>query len=125
MPPACVLLLINVSRLRPGGSLFWLLLNNAVCYNGELHVDGGYLNNVPVAEMYAHGVGSCIVVDVEDKEGPWKSLQSYDGGVSGWKLLWDRWCPLPSLQFGEIPSLLSSDLPPSLAPPPLSPAAYK
>jgi len=71
-----------------------------VCYEGELHVDGGYLNNIPVAEMYARGVGSCIVVDVEDKEGPWKSLQCYDGGVSGWKLLWDRWCPLPSLQFG-------------------------
>jgi len=71
-----------------------------VCYEGELHVDGGYLNNIPVAEMYAQGVGSCIVVDVEDKEGPWKSLQSYDGGVSGWKLLWDRWCPLPSLRFG-------------------------
>jgi hypothetical protein len=29
----------------------------------------------------------------------WQNLTPYDGGVSGWRLLWDRWCPIPSLRY--------------------------
>ena len=40
-----------------------------------------------------------IVVDVEDRDASvWQNLSAYDGGVSGWRLLWDRWCPIPSLR---------------------------
>ena len=40
-------------------------------------------------------------MDVEDKQsGAWHSLTPYDGGLSGWRLLWDRICPIPSLRFG-------------------------
>lgn len=41
-------------------------------------------------------------VDVEDKQsGAWHTLTPYDGGLSGWRLLWDRMCPVPSLRFGK------------------------
>ena len=40
-----------------------------------------------------------IVVDVEDRDASvWADITSYDGGLSGWRLLWDRWCPIPSLR---------------------------
>jgi hypothetical protein len=44
---------------------------------------------------------SIVQVDVEDKQsGVWHNLTPYDGGLSGWRLLWDRICPVPSLRFG-------------------------
>ena len=37
-----------------------------------------------------------IVVDVEDRDDSvWHNLTPFDGGLSGWRLLWDRWCPIP------------------------------
>lgn len=40
-----------------------------------------------------------IVVDVEDRDDSvWHNLTPLDGGLSGWRLLWDRWCPIPSLR---------------------------
>ena len=71
-----------------------------VYHEGELLVDGGYLNNIPVDVMRGLGVDSVIVVDVEDKDASvWRNLSAYDGGISGWQLLWDRWCPIPSLRY--------------------------
>eukprot|EP00798_Chlamydomonas_sp_ICE-L_P019927 gene19927-26631_t len=65
--------------------------------DGDLLVDGGYMNNIPVDVMRSLGVETVIVVDVEGKDDlGWASLTPYDGGVSGWRLLWDRWCPVPS-----------------------------
>lgn len=47
--------------------------------------------------MRGMGVDTVIVVDVEAKDDlGWSSLTPYDGGLSGWRLLWDRWCPIPS-----------------------------
>ena len=44
-----------------------------------------------------------IVVDVEDRDASvWQNLSAYDGGVSGWRLLWDRWCPIPSLRCAQM-----------------------
>jgi len=48
-------------------------------------------------------LGACslqvIVVDVEDRDDSvWHNLTPLDGGLSGWRLLWDRWCPIPSLR---------------------------
>ena len=40
-----------------------------------------------------------IVVDVEDRDDSmWHNLTPLDGGLSGWRLLWDRWCPIPALR---------------------------
>ena len=57
-----------------------------------LLVDGGYMNNLPVDVMRSMGVDQVIVVDVEGKdESGWSALTSkLDGGVSGWRIFWDR-----------------------------------
>ena len=40
------------------------------------------------------------MVDVEDRDDSvWHNLTAYDGGLSGWRLLWDRWCPIPALRY--------------------------
>ena len=42
-----------------------------------------------------------IVVDVEDRDDSvWHNLSPFDGGLSGWRLLWDRYCPIPSWRYG-------------------------
>ncbi|GIM01831.1 hypothetical protein Vretimale_6609, partial [Volvox reticuliferus] len=69
--------------------------------DGCLLVDGGYMNNMPVDVMRSMmGVDSVIVVDVEGRDDlGWRSLTPYDGGLSGWRLLWDRLCPIPGWRF--------------------------
>ena len=56
-----------------------------------------YMNSMPVDVMRGlMGVDSVIVVDVEGRDDMgWRNLAPYDGGLSGWRLLWDRWCPVP------------------------------
>ena len=71
-----------------------------VFHDGDLLVDGGYLNNIPVDVMRGLGVGTVLVVDVEDRDqSAWHNLSPYDGGVSGWQLLWDRWCPVKAWRY--------------------------
>ena len=39
------------------------------------------------------------MVDVEDRDDSmWHNLSPLEGGLSGWSLLWDRWCPIPALR---------------------------
>jgi|TARA_B110000003_G_scaffold233179_1_gene236338 lysophospholipid hydrolase len=66
--------------------------------NGELLVDGGYLNSVPVDVMRKEmGVETVIVVDVEDKDFiSFRDLTPHDGGMSSFGLLWDRLNPFDS-----------------------------
>ena len=74
--------------------------------DGALLCDGGYTSNIPVDALMALGVGCSIVVDVEDKDQyAWENLSSTEGGISGWKLLWDKICPFNYLRFGiRLPS---------------------
>ena len=45
------------------------------------------------------GVDKVIVVDVEDRDdSAWRELTPFKGGLSGWKLLWDRICPFQGLR---------------------------
>lgn len=46
------------------------------------------------------GPGPAVIgVDVEDRDqSAWHNLTPYDGGLSGWQLLWYRWCPIPALR---------------------------
>lgn len=45
-----------------------------------------------------------IVVDVEDRDDSvWHNLTPFDGGLSGWRLLWDRWCPIPRFRSTPLP----------------------
>lgn len=40
---------------------------------------------------------------MEDKQsGAWHNLTPYDGGLSGWRVLWDRYCPIPSWRSPRI-----------------------
>ena len=58
--------------------------------NGELLVDGGYVNNLPADVMASLGVNTIVGVDVEGKESalePAKMLPLGDY-VSGWFVLW-------------------------------------
>ena len=71
--------------------------------NGELLVDGGYLNSVPVDVMRKEmGVETVIVVDVEDKDFiSFRDLTPHDGGMSSFGLLWDRLNPFDARTRAE------------------------
>jgi predicted acylesterase/phospholipase RssA/CRP-like cAMP-binding protein len=61
-----------------------------VVYDGELHVDGGVINNVPVDLMKDFcNQGLTIGVDVAPPH-PLKPVRDYGDGVSGWKTFWKR-----------------------------------
>ena len=40
----------------------------------------------------------------------WHEITPYDGGISGWQLLWDRWCPIPSLRYAPQSTRTSSSV---------------
>lgn len=72
-----------------------------VFYDGDLLIDGGYTANIPVDVMHAQGVDKVLVVDVEDRDdSAYREVTPIHGGVSGWRMLWDRLCPFPRLRFG-------------------------
>jgi lysophospholipid hydrolase len=62
-------------------------------HSGDVLIDGGYVNNLPVDVMKAWANPSTIIaVDVEDKTKTWMFTDVYNYGthVSGWKLLYYR-----------------------------------
>jgi len=66
-----------------------------VVLDGDLHVDGALLNNLPADVMHAHCNGKVIAVDVS----PAVDLQEippYGDGLSGWRVLWHKLNPLLS-----------------------------
>jgi predicted acylesterase/phospholipase RssA/CRP-like cAMP-binding protein len=61
--------------------------------DGELHVDGGVINNVPVDVMRDFsGVGIVIGVDVSPSK-ELSEVANYGDEVSGWKAVWSRFNP--------------------------------
>jgi len=71
--------------------------------NGHVMCDGGYSDNLPVDAMREMGASVVIAVDVEDRNvSPWSNLSmSVEGVLSGWQILWDGWCPIPSWTSGQ------------------------
>ena len=67
--------------------------------SGELLVDGGYLNAIPADVMReTMGVDVVIAIDVEDDDYlAFRDLTPRDGGLGGWRLLWERVNPLAAL----------------------------
>jgi len=60
--------------------------------SGDVLVDGGYVNNVPV-DVMAQYAQVLIAVDVEDKDlSMFDNLYNYGDGISGWSLLWYKLC---------------------------------
>ena len=76
-----------------------------VVYDGELHVDGGVLNNVPVDIMrpFCNG-GTVIGVDVSPPH-ELNLIADYGDGVSGWKAFKNRFSPFVKSKT-YVPSIL-------------------
>ena len=48
---------------------------------------------------FAAGVDKVLVVDVEDRDdSAYREVTPIHGGVSGWRMLWDRLCPFERLR---------------------------
>jgi NTE family protein/lysophospholipid hydrolase len=61
--------------------------------NGELHVDGGVINNVPVDVMSEFANGSIVIgVDVSPPH-ELNEVANYGHDVSGWQAAWSRFNP--------------------------------
>ena len=61
-----------------------------IVLNGDLHVDGGIINNVPVDVMKEQSGGARVVaINVSPQVDP-TMIADYGLGVSGWRVLWDR-----------------------------------
>lgn len=72
--------------------------------HGEILVDGGLINNLPVDVMKRFCQGTVVAVDVSEQlKFESKLTESYT--VSGWKLLWQRLNPFA--QRSDIPNILN------------------
>jgi predicted acylesterase/phospholipase RssA/CRP-like cAMP-binding protein len=60
-----------------------------VHYRGDVHVDGGVMDNLPVSALRAMGAGKVIAVDV-GTEIRVNAPPGFEETPSGWGLLWDR-----------------------------------
>eukprot|EP00743_Colponemidia_sp_Colp-15_P011302 GILK01012586.1.p1 GENE.GILK01012586.1~~GILK01012586.1.p1 ORF type:complete len:1074 (-),score=197.31 GILK01012586.1:49-2829(-) len=74
---------------------------------GDLLVDGGYVNNLPVDVMQRFSPKTIIANDVEDKEGPqmFSKLAEYGDSISGWRLFIDKFNPF-SRHREKVPRFL-------------------
>ncbi len=76
--------------------------------NGDLHVDGGIVNNVPADVMKELSKGARVIaVNVSPQVDP-TMIADYGLGVSGWRVLWDRLNPFSKkrLAVPTLPSIL-------------------
>ncbi|GAA6007388.1 hypothetical protein JCM10207_006324 [Rhodosporidiobolus poonsookiae] len=69
-----------------------------LCDEGDMLVDGGYVDNLPVSVMLAQGAASVFAVDVGSVDDT--DPRNYGESVSGWWLLLQRWNP-----FGTPPNI--------------------
>jgi len=81
--------------VRAAQSLLGLLPPVTDPASGDLLADGGYLTSYPVEVMRGRfGVNTVIVVDCgsmeKDAVAALRCLAPLDGGVSGWRLVWER-----------------------------------
>ncbi|EKM84018.1 hypothetical protein AGABI1DRAFT_33142 [Agaricus bisporus var. burnettii JB137-S8] len=62
-----------------------------LCDNGQLLVDGGYIDNLPVQAMFSMGASTVFACDVGAVDD--NSPRNFGDTVSGWWLLINRWNP--------------------------------
>ncbi|BGO90930.1 phosphatidylcholine and lysophosphatidylcholine phospholipase [Rhodotorula toruloides] len=62
-----------------------------LCDEGDMLVDGGYVDNLPVSVMLEQGAASVFAVDVGSVDDT--SPRNYGDTISGWLLLLQRWNP--------------------------------
>ena len=73
--------------------------------NGEIFVDGGLVDNLPVAAMKTFCHGKVFAVDVSE-QAEFKSTLAQSYGVSGWKCLWQRLNPF--VLTPDLPNILNT-----------------
>ena len=73
--------------------------------NGEIFVDGGLVDNLPVAVMKKLCQGQVFAVDVSE-QAEFKSTLAQSYSVSGWKLLWQRLNPFALTP--DLPNILNT-----------------
>jgi NTE family protein/lysophospholipid hydrolase len=77
-----------------------------VVFNGDLHVDGGIVNNVPADVMKEISKGARVIaINVSPQVDP-TMIADYGLGVSGWRVLWDRLNVFAKKRF-DVPTLPS------------------
>ncbi|EPT03439.1 hypothetical protein FOMPIDRAFT_1035433 [Fomitopsis schrenkii] len=72
-----------------------------LCDNGNMLVDGGYIDNLPVATMMSMGANAVIASDVGSLDD--NSPRNFGDSVSGWWLLINRWNPFSNAR--SIPAI--------------------
>ncbi len=76
-----------------------------VSLGGDLHVDGGLVNNLPIDVMAAKPeIGTVLAVDVS-AEVEMRAPSDRSLEVSGWRMLWERMHP--GIARSEMPSIMS------------------
>ncbi|OCH95670.1 patatin-domain-containing protein [Obba rivulosa] len=72
-----------------------------LCDNGNMLVDGGYIDNLPVSTMMAMGASAVIASDVGSIDD--NSPRNFGDSVSGWWLFVNRWNPFSNAR--NIPAI--------------------
>ncbi|KAH7881128.1 patatin-domain-containing protein [Lentinula edodes] len=85
--------------IRASMSLVGLL--PPLCDNGSMLVDGGYVDNLPVAAMFSKGASAVFACDVGSLDD--NSPREFGDHVSGWWLLVNRWNPFSNAR--RIPAI--------------------
>lgn len=83
------------------GSMTLVGLLPPLCDNGNMLVDGGYIDNLPVSTMMAMGASAVIASDVGSIDD--NSPRNFGDSVSGWWLLINRWNPFSNAR--SIPAI--------------------
>ncbi|KAJ7757450.1 hypothetical protein B0H16DRAFT_1536689 [Mycena metata] len=81
--------------IRASMSLVGLL--PPLCNNGGMLVDGGYVDNLPVATMFSMGASSVFACDVASLDD--NTPRNFGDTVSGWWLLINRWNPFSNARL--------------------------
>ncbi|RDB28383.1 Lysophospholipase NTE1 [Hypsizygus marmoreus] len=72
-----------------------------LCDNGNLLVDGGYIDNLPVSTMFSMGANAVFACDVGSLDD--NSPRNFGDTVSGWWLLINRWNPFSNAR--HVPAI--------------------
>ncbi|KAF9074991.1 hydrolase [Rhodocollybia butyracea] len=83
------------------GSMTLVGLLPPLCDNGSMLVDGGYVDNLPVAAMFSKGASAVFACDVGSIDD--NSPRDFGDHVSGWWLLINRWNPFSSAR--RVPAI--------------------
>ncbi|KAF9469736.1 hypothetical protein BDZ94DRAFT_1243142 [Collybia nuda] len=72
-----------------------------LCDNGNLLVDGGYIDNLPVSTMFSMGASAVFACDVGSLDD--NSPRNFGDTISGWWLLINRWNPFSNAR--HVPAI--------------------